>query len=273
MKNIFTLGLLAFLLLASCRKAPDIIIYNHGTGNDSSALVIRSGTSFGECMGYCRTMLEVDSLDLVFSEFGWGDTVRYPTKRQSGKLTASERQCLMSSVNIDEFMKLDTVIGCPDCADGGAEWIEIERKGVTRRVTFEYGHSIPAIQNMLDRIRLLREDFRAGNSYIYRTWEWVQSSGGLHGGISTPASTGYRQRAIYRMDGRYELYRNDSLMQSTTYAITSRNINGSPREVITYADQSIEQVLQLRGDTLELADQCVDCFDHLWVRATSVCGR
>ncbi len=276
MKNIFTLGILAFLLLSSCRKAPDIIVSHNGSGKekvDSPAYIIRGGTSFGECGGYCRTILEVDSLDLGFTELSWGDTVAFPTKHQSGKLTPSERECLMSVVNLEAFMKLDTIIGCPDCADGGAEWVEIEKDGVTRRVTFEHGASVPAIQGLIDKLRLLRANFKGQGNYIYQTWDWVQSSGGIAGVTNTPASTGYREQAVYRLDGRYELYRNDSLIRSTTYTITYKEINGTGHSVILYADDQVEQIMQLEGDTLKLSDQCADCFDHVFARATSVCAR
>ena len=276
MKHVFTLTLLLLLTVASCRRAPDILT-NNGTGNQpketTSPFIIRSGTSFGECGGYCRTMLEVDSLDASFSEYSWGDTVHFPTKHQSAKLTPGDLQCLMSAVDSAAFMKLDSVIGCPDCADGGAEWIEIEGKGIRKRITFEFGHSVDAIQHLIDKVRLLRANFKGENNYVYQTWDWVQSRGGIAGVTLTPASTGYTQRAIYRSDGKYELYRNDSLIQSTTYSISQKEINGAPQSVIAYADQSIPQVLQLRSDTLELVDQCTDCFDHIWVKATSVCGR
>jgi hypothetical protein len=48
---------------------------------------------------------------------------------------------------------LPDVIGCPDCADGGAESLAIDG---SREVRFEFNASIPQAQALLERIRALR---------------------------------------------------------------------------------------------------------------------
>ena len=52
------------------------------------------------------------------------------------------------------FRNLEEVIGCPDCADGGAEWIEITTKDLNHKVTFEYNNEP---EEMQDYIEILRE--------------------------------------------------------------------------------------------------------------------
>ena len=46
--------------------------------------------------------------------------------------------------------------GCPDCADGGSEWVEITHEGITKRVTFEAYNSIPENNELVIQLRELR---------------------------------------------------------------------------------------------------------------------
>ena len=51
---------------------------------------------------------------------------------------------------------LERVYGCPDCADGGAEWIAVEAEERSHRVTFERSdppEGIAPLATMLDRYR------------------------------------------------------------------------------------------------------------------------
>ncbi|NOZ74228.1 MAG: hypothetical protein GXO90_02475, partial [FCB group bacterium] len=49
-----------------------------------------------------------------------------------------------------------------DCTDGGAEWIEVDLNGEHKKITFEYGDSLAAVQVLLDSMRVLRERFERG---------------------------------------------------------------------------------------------------------------
>jgi hypothetical protein len=62
----------------------------------------------------------------------------------------SDYNRLMQVVNQDitEFWNLPDRIGCPDCTDGGAEWIKIEKDGKTKKVVFEYRNDVEPIKNM-----------------------------------------------------------------------------------------------------------------------------
>jgi hypothetical protein len=51
---------------------------------------------------------------------------------------------------------LPTVIGCPDCEDGGEESLTIVSAGQFHSVHFEYGEAIRQAQPLLDRVRALR---------------------------------------------------------------------------------------------------------------------
>jgi hypothetical protein len=57
-------------------------------------------------------------------------------------------------LNINDFFDLPTTIGCPDCADGGAEWIEIELvDGGKHKVTFEYRHEPEKVKDYIIKLR------------------------------------------------------------------------------------------------------------------------
>jgi hypothetical protein len=285
MKHLLILPLIVLMTFSACRKAPDILLSDddeQGEGpKTTESIIVRSGTSFGMCFGYCVTELSVIATQspavtggkLIFSEFSPRDTVKFPDRTQQRALTAAEIACIQKDIDFDAFMKLDTVIGCPDCADGGAEWVEITKNGVTRRVTFEHGASIPSIQPLLDRVRALRSLYKT-SSYIYQKWDWVKSVGGIAGMTITPATAGYTEQRIYRPDGTMSVRRNGAPFLSTTYTITHEKTDFSEKEedVIRYEDQSIQpQIMRLEGDSLHLTDLCYDCFGHTYTRSVTIC--
>jgi len=58
-------------------------------------------------------------------------------------------------VDITVFFNLPAVIGCPDCADGGSEWIELElNHGEIHRANWDYSSGAPAsIKNYVNILR------------------------------------------------------------------------------------------------------------------------
>ena len=51
------------------------------------------------------------------------------------------------------FKKLNEIVGCPDCADGGAEWIEIIKGDSKHKVTFECGKAPKEIDSLVTVLR------------------------------------------------------------------------------------------------------------------------
>ena len=68
-------------------------------------------------------------------------------------------QQLINLIDIEYFQSLDDVYDCPDCADGGAEFIEIIYDGVAKQVTFEAYTEIDGIQAFTILLRDLRADY------------------------------------------------------------------------------------------------------------------
>jgi hypothetical protein len=126
------------------------------------ALVLESGTSFGFCVGYCRTVLVVDSPRVTLTEIHMQyltPTGAQPDRTRSITLSSSEWSELRASLDVAALKRLAGVHGCPDCADGGAEWIEVQTTGGLVRVTFEYGDVLDGIAPLQAEIRALRARF------------------------------------------------------------------------------------------------------------------
>ncbi|MCP9850385.1 hypothetical protein [Cyanobium sp. Morenito 9A2] len=123
-------------------------------------VALRSGSSFGHCVGYCDEELELVGTRGRYERRAW----RAPTG------TTLAPQILRTSVPQQTWLKLvrladnlqltkpQVVIGCPDCDDGGSEWIELVRQsGAKRRIVFEY-HRYPANAEALGpQLAALRE--------------------------------------------------------------------------------------------------------------------
>ncbi|MGH9419952.1 MAG: hypothetical protein ACRD3J_08265, partial [Thermoanaerobaculia bacterium] len=76
-------------------------------------------------------------------------------QRFAAALSAGEWQEIAQLAADARIGALPDTIGCPDCADGGAESLTIA--GATERtITFEHGARIEEVQPLLERVRALR---------------------------------------------------------------------------------------------------------------------
>lgn len=108
---------------------------------DDSAPFVRYGTQYGECIGYCVKSIELHAAKVVFSASGWHPTKQLAPVRLEASLTQEDRTTLLHLLANASVEALPAVIGCPDCADGGAEWVELpeHKPDNFKRVTFEKG--------------------------------------------------------------------------------------------------------------------------------------
>ncbi len=137
---------LVLILFASCHH-PDTSI---------KITEVKYGTYFGECWGYCaHDLMLTDGSSNSHHHWYGGAPDRMCTE------TYSHWQSLTESIDFDEFQQLNEVIGCPDCADGGAEWIEITTDGGTHKITFEYfnepNETNAYIQELRDQMEVMKE--------------------------------------------------------------------------------------------------------------------
>ena len=128
----------------------------------------KTGTSFGECLGYCLSQLTITANNADYTLYGWdeNDPVYQPVAI-SDTVDSIIWEDLNTLFDFDLFMSLDSIIGCPDCADGGAEWFEISTIDTVKRVTIEYGDSLDELNNYIDLFRSIRHSFEEIQACYY----------------------------------------------------------------------------------------------------------
>jgi hypothetical protein len=141
-------GVLALALGACMTDAPA----------PSGVRQVVSTTSFGMCVGYCSTRLEISPAGAVLTRSSRGGRggATLPDQRFEAPLSAGEWQEISQLAANARISALPDTIGCPDCADGGAESLTIAGAS-ERTITFEHGATIAEAQLLLERVRALRE--------------------------------------------------------------------------------------------------------------------
>ncbi len=122
---------------------------------------IGGGISFGECFGYCWEEIQLTRDQSVLTKGGWAPD-SFPEMSVAKSQDAIRWQHLTGLPDAISLFELDEVIGCPDCADGGAEWLEIETLSSRHRITYEYGKPPKALADLAGALQSLRDSMRGG---------------------------------------------------------------------------------------------------------------
>ncbi|MGR3809272.1 hypothetical protein [Jiulongibacter sp. NS-SX5] len=125
-----------------------------------NGLKITTGTFFGECVGRCfqQVTFTTDSPDLIY------EVRPYLNGTSNGDLvfediiSEDERKEIADSFKFSSFLELEDIYGCPDCADGGGEFIEISDGETSHKVTFEYFSTVKGIEKLVTLLRNKREE-------------------------------------------------------------------------------------------------------------------
>jgi hypothetical protein len=125
--------------------------------NDNEVQLIKYGTSYGFCKGYCHRELVINCEKIIVTQIWWQkgrrDTLNFPDKIDTVNIKFTEWQDLLKQIDKQAFLSLPSTIGCPDCDDGGSEWIEISFKDSKRKITFESGKTIDSIHGLINLLR------------------------------------------------------------------------------------------------------------------------
>jgi hypothetical protein len=153
MKNllIFTF-VLSLFLISSCtqenlRSEASVSLEN---------LTIKSGQSFGFCVGKCYSEIAIKGKKvtlLVKETSSKGNSNIKNEYTFTDELTDAQVSAISSAFDLTKINAKPDVIGCPDCADGGAEWIAIEQGESVKKVTFEYGKDVPELEKLVNLLR------------------------------------------------------------------------------------------------------------------------
>lgn len=143
--------------LAGCFAAALLSLSACATSAAPTSAPVRqvvSTTSFGMCVGYCSTRLEISESGavLIRSSRGGRGGAQLPDQRFTAVLGAGEWEEISRLAANSRIGSLPAVIGCPDCADGGAESLTIGE----RTITFDHGANIAEAQALLERVRAIR---------------------------------------------------------------------------------------------------------------------
>ncbi len=139
----------------SGKKLTYKLIPNETTENQ--ILSIEIGSSFGMCMGYCNQTMTIDPETITLAKTGRPEA-EYPLVTKKMATPEKRWNDLIALLDMEVFNALPEVIGCPDCADGGAETIAITTEKGTQRVTIEYGSQIKGLESFLKQLRSLKEE-------------------------------------------------------------------------------------------------------------------
>jgi hypothetical protein len=115
---------------------------------------VKSGQSFGMCIGKCTNEIIITGDKMTLKQIErkerGGDTSTYEFTENANLQQVLQE---IKKINQAKFLALEDVYGCPDCADGGAEWVEITFKGKeAKKVTFEYGKTIPGFEELVSTL-------------------------------------------------------------------------------------------------------------------------
>jgi hypothetical protein len=128
------------------------------SSTDLMVHIIRTGTSFGECLDYCYTDVNMTAANIKVTYRNSMNSIKTNSIEKERENTNEKWQKLVNTLDRKAFESLPAQIGCPDYADGGAEWIEIIYANDTRKkITFEYNSDIPAIKDFLKELRAQRD--------------------------------------------------------------------------------------------------------------------
>ena len=147
--------LLVVMLLGgiSCSIDSDLL-----SPQSESDIIIRSGTSYGMCIGYCVRNLDLSGTQATYYMLSYNSD-KYPYKTISGEISKIEWNALVAEIDDATIQEMKDVYGCPDCADGGAEWVEIVTKTYTKKITFEVSNVPEEIEILVAKLRAIRHRF------------------------------------------------------------------------------------------------------------------
>lgn len=157
LKKIFTSILLLVFSLTSCTNA---LVTEECSCIKETDFIIKSGTSYGFCIGYCKSELSINSdLQTYYEKKSHVPNTDYPDFTNEKNISQVTFDSIYNSLNLSVFNSLpDTLSDCLDCTDQGAEWIEVLQNGESKIVVFDAGNDVEGLEDLIAILRRLREE-------------------------------------------------------------------------------------------------------------------
>ncbi|TKC10726.1 hypothetical protein FA048_11180 [Pedobacter polaris] len=134
-----------------------IITFSCKNQDLTTTATIKYGTSFGMCVDYCQREILLNGSKATFAKSKNGNNP--DTKTCTKELDEVTLTALRKSIDMNAISNLPDVIGCPDCADGGSEYVEITSNGKTKKVVFEYGKTPPSLIDLVSKLKPVFQSF------------------------------------------------------------------------------------------------------------------
>lgn len=149
MKKLIAIFPVFFLSFWSCQMSETV------APGEADIVQLKSGQSFGMCMGVCFNEMIIDTEKITLKQVDYlergGNTKEYEHVEKGAAIKSA---AIFQKISQPKFLSLKEVYGCPDCADGGREWLEITFKnGKTKRVEFEYGSVLDGFEEITKQLR------------------------------------------------------------------------------------------------------------------------
>jgi hypothetical protein len=110
---------------------------------------------------------------------------------------------------------------------------------------------------------------QADSGQIYGSWQWIKTTGGFGPGLKTPQSEGYTAKAVFKLEGIAQYFRNDTIINQYQFSI----IKDTSYSHISYllhllgTESYLDQLINFHGsDSLVLSDNASDAFYNFYVR-------
>lgn len=116
------------------------------------------GRYFGECIGYCIEEITITSAETIYAKKPNPPNPEVPDLVYTTPTPPETWRDLTGAVDWPAVRALPELIGQPDAADQGGEFVASTIAGVDRRVDLERDASVPALDPLLARLRRLRAD-------------------------------------------------------------------------------------------------------------------
>lgn len=127
----------------------------------SSLEQIEYGLSYGFCRGYCDHRLSITAERMRLVHKAFGEPEKYPEQVIEKPTPVQTWQKLNRQASFQTLQSLPERVGCPDCADGGAEWIALQQAKSSKRVTFEPQAGLPQQAELLAELRKMYQELNA----------------------------------------------------------------------------------------------------------------
>ena len=138
-------------ILLCCFVSTAFYLKEPRPSQEGEIIEVRFGTSFGKCSGYCIQEVALTNNQVAKKLIPHRDkSLEVKTCNQD----FSKFEKLVSLIDMEAFDQLEVTIGCPDCADGGAEWIQIiTSEGYDKKVTYSYNKAPSMSEPFIDILR------------------------------------------------------------------------------------------------------------------------